>query len=256
MSSRQVGKSWSLAFLSVYKALSKRNGLSLCISTGARSANELIKKCEQMAYAANLLSNGALSYTASADTIKFANGCRVISLPSGNATALRGWSSQCILIDECAFIDRPNDVYSAIVPTLTRDKEAELVVASTPAGKKGLFWDLWNNADESWHKQCTTILDAKAQGLDVDVDALRKMTIDPEMFDIEYMCKFADSYGSFIDSNLIDWYDDEPTGIDGRYLGMDIGSRQDRSAITTLLTKGDCMYVSDIAILNKVEYER
>lgn len=59
-----------------------------------------------------------------------------------------------------------------------------------------------------------------------------------------------------IDTSLIDWYDDEPDGIDGRYLGMDIGSRQDRSAITTLLTKGDRAYVSDIAILDKVEYER
>ena len=255
MSSRQVGKSWSLAFLSVYKALSKRNGLSLCISTGARSANELIKKCEQMAYAANVLSNGALSYTASADTIKFANGCRVISLPSGNATALRGWSSQCILIDECAFIDRPNDVYSAIVPTLTRDKEAELVVASTPAGKKGLFWDLWNNADESWHKQCTTILDAKSQGLDVDVDALRKMTIDPEMFDIEYMCKFADSYSDFIDLSLIDYYDELPKDVTARYMGMDVGSTSDRTAIVTLAQSGDTYFLQDIVILHKSSYE-
>lgn len=79
---------------------------------------------------------------------------------------------------------------------------------------------------------------------------------DKEVFEQEYMCKFASEYGSMIDTSLIDWYDDDPTGIDGRYLGMDIGSRQDRSAITTLLTKNDCMYVSDIAILNKVEYER
>lgn len=59
-----------------------------------------------------------------------------------------------------------------------------------------------------------------------------------------------------IDINLIDWYDTLPEDIDGHYLGMDIGSRQDRSAITTLLTKGDCAYVADIAMLNKIEYER
>lgn len=181
-----------------------------------------------------MMSNGKLCYTTSADTIKFANGCRVISLPSGNATALRGWTAQCILIDECAFIERPNDVYSSIVPTLTRDKDAELIVASTPAGKKGLFWDLWNNADNTWHKQCTTILDAQSQGLDVDIDALKKMTIDPEMFDIEYMCKFADSYSDFIDLSLIDYYDELPKEIKARYLGMDVGSTSDRTAIVTL----------------------
>lgn len=86
--------------------------------------------------------------------------------------------------------------------------------------------------------------------------ALHTLCPDPDVFAQEYECRFLSEYGSMIDTSLIDWYDDEPDGIDGRYLGMDIGSRQDRSAITTLLTKGDCAYVSDIAMLDKVEYER
>lgn len=44
LSSRQVGKSFSLAYIAVKKALLSRNGLSLCISTGARAASELLKK--------------------------------------------------------------------------------------------------------------------------------------------------------------------------------------------------------------------
>ena len=36
--SRQIGKSWTLAFIASYKALEKNNGLSLCISTGGRAA--------------------------------------------------------------------------------------------------------------------------------------------------------------------------------------------------------------------------
>ena len=49
LSARQAGKSFSIAFLSVMKALQKKNGLSLVVSVGARSASEIIKKCEQMA---------------------------------------------------------------------------------------------------------------------------------------------------------------------------------------------------------------
>lgn len=183
-----------MSFLAVYKALSKKNGLSLCISTGARAANELIKKCEQMAYAVKTLTKGKLDYSASADSIRFANGSRVLSLPSGNPAGLRGYSSAATLIDECAYIDRPNDVWAAIVPTLTRDPDSELVVASTPAGKYGLYWDLWNNADGTWHKQSTTIEEAKAAGLEVDIEALKKMAIDPDIFGMEYMCQFADSF--------------------------------------------------------------
>lgn len=174
--------------MSVYKALSTKNGLSLCISTGARSANELIKKSEMFARAASLMSGGKLSYTSSVDSIKFSNGSRVLSLPSGNTAALRGYSSSATLIDECAFIEHPSDVYASIVPTLTRDRNAELIIASTPAGKSGLFWDLWNKADGTWHKQCTTIEDAKSQGLDVDICALKSMVVDQDVFNIEYMC--------------------------------------------------------------------
>ena len=55
--------------------------------------------------------------------------------------------------------------------------------------------------------------------------------------------------------NLIDWYDNEPVGVDGVYLGMDIGSKSDRSAITTVKTVGSKAYISDIVMLNKVSYE-
>ena len=194
VSSRQIGKSFTLAFLAVYKALSRKNGLSLCISTGARSANELIKKCEQMAQAVKQLSNGAIDYMPSADAVKFSNGARVLSLPSGNPAGLRGYTAAATLIDECAYIERPYDVYSAIVPTLTRDPDAEIIVASTPAGKNGLFWDLWSNADDTWHKQSTTIEEACAQGLNVDIEAIKNMVVDPEVFDMEYMCRFSDTF--------------------------------------------------------------
>lgn len=255
LSSRQAGKSWSLAFLANWKALSKKNGLSLCISTGARAASELIKKCEQMAYAIKLLSNGALNYTASADSIRWTNGARILSLPSGNPAGLRGYTAAATLIDECAYIDRPYDVYAAIVPTLTRDPSSELIIASTPAGKHGLFWDLWNTADDTWYKQCTTIEEAKSKGLDVDIEALKRMVIDQDIFDMEYMCQFADSFSEFIDLNAIDYVDEIPPEAKTHYLGMDVGSTSDRTAIVTLAQHNETFYLKDIAIMHKASYE-
>lgn len=41
---RQVGKSFAIAALLTERALEKKNGLSLCISTGARAASEIVKK--------------------------------------------------------------------------------------------------------------------------------------------------------------------------------------------------------------------
>lgn len=182
-----------------------------------------------------------------------------MSLPgSTDGANLRGFTASCVCIDEANFVEHLDLIMQAISPTLSRDPDAELVLATTPGGKHGTFWELYQKAldDDNWYVQITTIHDAIADGLEVDLDSLHTLCPDPDVFAQEYECKFLAEYGSMIDTNLIDWYDDEPEGVDGRYLGMDIGSRQDRSAITTLLTKGDCAYVSDIAMLDKVEYER
>lgn len=42
---RQIGKSFTVGAILCFKALSKKNGLSLCISTGSRAASEIIRKC-------------------------------------------------------------------------------------------------------------------------------------------------------------------------------------------------------------------
>lgn len=45
LSSRQIGKTWCLAATLCATALKRDNGLSLCISTGAKAASEIIMKC-------------------------------------------------------------------------------------------------------------------------------------------------------------------------------------------------------------------
>lgn len=87
-----------------------------------------------------------VTYTASADCVKFIGGQRIVSLPSGNPPGLRGYTADIIIIDEAAYIERPRDVFAAIAPTLTRNKDAELVIASTPAGKASWYYDMYLQA--------------------------------------------------------------------------------------------------------------
>ena len=258
MSSRQIGKSWTCAFISVFKALSKRNGLSLCISTGSRAASELLKKCAQFAEAIHIM-EPSINYSASADSIKFDNGSRVISLPSGNPASLRGWSAQSIIIDEGAFIDNPEQVWGAITPTLLRDPDADLIITTTPAGSVGWFYDLYNKALDSddWYVQTTTIEDAVKDGLKVDIEELKKTISDPLVWEQEFMCKFSKEYGAMLDADLLE-FADIPNDIDAlpHWLGMDVGSTSDRTAIVDLTQLKDGSYfVCDIAMLNKVSYE-
>lgn len=109
LASRQIGKSFDLAYLAAKEALTSprgENGLSLCISTGARAATELLKKAAQMAEALHII-DPTLTYSAKSDCVTFSTGQRIVSLPSGNPSGLRGYTADCIVIDEGAYIDRP-----------------------------------------------------------------------------------------------------------------------------------------------------
>lgn len=50
------------------------------------------------------------------------------------------------MIDEAGYIENPEEVWAAIAPTLTRDPDAELILASTPAGKASWFYKLYEDA--------------------------------------------------------------------------------------------------------------
>lgn len=259
LAARQIGKSFSLGYLAVYKALSKKGGLALIISTGARASSEIMKKVTQFADAVKVMSNSRIDYTASADCVKFNNGSRVLSLPSGNPSALRGYTSVATIIDEAAFIERPEEVLAAILPTLTRDPNSELVVASTPAGKNSLFYEMYNSAlnDEEWYVQTTNIYDAKDAGLNVDIDSLKTLCPDDDIFKQEYLCQFSAEYSQLIDTSLLEFID-PPDNIEAlpHWMGMDVGSTSDRTAIVDLVQlPDDTLFVADATIMHKASYE-
>lgn len=257
VSSRQIGKSWTIALLLCYKALSKQNGLSICISVNSRSASEIITKCKQFAESIKLLSDGKLDYTSSFDSIKFSTGQRIISLPS-TADSLRGWSASCVCIDEAAFVWRLDDILQGIAPTLTRDKDAELILTTTPAGKNGPFYDLYSKALDSddWYVQHTTIHDAIIDGLKVDIDSLRSLCSDPDIFAQEYECCFSSEFGSMLDTECLQFYDEDISKYDAAYFSADIGRTHDRTSIVIVKQKKDISYVDDIIQLSKCEYQQ
>ena len=114
-----------------------------------------------------------------------------------------------------------------------------------------MFYDLIQNADQDWYVQRTTIEDAVKDGLKVDVDGLRKFVGDPDVFNQEYMCVFSKEFGSFIDTDIIDFVDEIPNQQCGYYLGGDIGRKHDRTAFVILKSIEDNAYVENVIILNK-----
>ena len=127
---------------------------------------------------------------------------------------------------------------------------------STPAGKNSLFFDLWQKAqcDEDWYYQTTSIYDAVKDGLDVNIEELKKLCPDPLVWKMEYEAQFADEFGSFIDTTLLQFENIEDKSNE-RYVGFDVARSSDNSAIVDVQKIGDKFYVDDILLLHNAKYQ-
>ena len=58
--------------------------------------------------------------------------------------------------------------------------------------------------------QTTTVEDAVKDGLKVDISELKKTISDPQVWQQEFMCKFASEYGAMLDTDLLEFSDTVP----------------------------------------------
>jgi phage FluMu gp28-like protein len=256
LSSRQVGKSFVAAMILVQKCLMKRGGTSLCVSVNQNSASEIIKKCVKVAEAVKLLTKGKITFAASFDKVVFSNGSRVISL-SSNPASIRGYTACCCVVDECAFVEHLNEIIQAIGPTLTRDKNSELILLTTPAGKNGYFYEMYQHAlkyPNTWYVQHTTIYDAVNDGLKVDVEEIKKLCPDDAVFRQEYCCEFANSNISLINTDSLKTFEGLPVIVD-TFIGVDFGRTNDYTSICVVGRddKNKC-YLLDLTSLKNTEF--
>ena len=118
---------------------------------------------------------------------------RVIALPANPMTA-RGYSGD-VFLDEFAMHRDDREIWAALIPTLTRGG-GELDVASTPHGRKNMFFKLLSNRRFSHSR--VTIHEAVAGGLAADVEVLRDAMADPLSWRQEFECEFVDEATAFL----------------------------------------------------------
>ena len=58
-----------------------------------------------------------------------------------------------------------------------------------------------------------------------------------------------------IDLNLIDYYEELPKETFTNYIGIDVGSTSDRTAMVTIKQAKDIAYIDDIVVMHKASYE-
>lgn len=138
-------------------------------------------------------------------------------------------------------------------------KNKEIIVCSTPLSKNSLFYDLCQRAktEPNWRYFQTTVHQAKAAGLDVDIEELHKMIPDPYQFASEFECQFADQVNALVPIDELEFVDLPTTErFDETFMGIDIARSSDGTAIVVIGRKADKLKLIHLTVLHNVDYKR
>jgi len=202
--SRQSGKSTIAALKALHRVIFYGPALVLLISPSLRQSSELFRKV--LGYL-NALHQRPKLKEESKLSITLANGSRIVSLPSSEAT-IRGYSNAAIVIeDEAAAV--PDELYQACLPMLAVSN-GQYIQLSTPRGKKGHFYDAWESGQ--WKRIKITAADIPRITPDF-LDSART-ELGSRMFAQEFMCEFLeDMEGSMFRRELFSIVEAAPADL-------------------------------------------
>jgi hypothetical protein len=144
--SRQSGKSSMAAVLAMVRALHIPESTVLVLSPALRQSAELYRKCAEI-YAA--LGRPVAADSETKLSLSLSNGSRVLSLPGRTGDTVRGYTADLLICDEAARIS--DDLYGAIRPMLATTG-GRLLTLSTPAGRRGWWFEAWENGGATWER--------------------------------------------------------------------------------------------------------
>ncbi|NEX47613.1 terminase large subunit domain-containing protein [Pseudotabrizicola algicola] len=189
--------------------------------------------------------------------VGFPNGSRITALPANPDTA-RGFSANVIL-DEFAFHAKSREIWAALFPVISKGQQ-KLRVISTPNGKGNKFYELMTAEDSVWSRHVVDIYEAVRQGLDRDVDMLRRGMADEDAWAQEYELKWLDEASAWLDYDLISACEHagagKPEGYQGGlcFVGVDIAARNDLFVIWVVELVGDVLWTREIIARRRISF--
>jgi hypothetical protein len=220
---RQIGISQTLAFIAAYEAC--RGGTVLVVSRTGKQATLFL----QYVYTALLDAPHPPYKRENQETLEF-DGGGAVYVEAASRGAGRGIAASMVILDEMAWMEYGDDIFTAVMPTLSNGGKA--ILCSTPYGRNNLFYRLWAGADTTWDRHhlpwnCRTDWAADPTWAQVKTDEIGR-----EAFAQEYDCDFAISGGAVFDeADIAALFSLEalaPPVAGHRYLtAWDIGRRHD-----------------------------
>jgi hypothetical protein len=135
---RQTGKSTVTGLTCLHTAIYEAPAFVIVVSPSQRQSAEMLRTI--MGFHARLEGAPAL-HAESVLKVEFRNGSRIVALP-GTERTIRGYSAaDCVVIDEAARV--PDELIAAVRPMMATRAGGRLIALTTPAGKRGWFYEAW-----------------------------------------------------------------------------------------------------------------
>lgn len=263
LQARQTGKSFGAA-LEAVDDINETGKMWVMLSRGERQSRELMEKVQMHAKAYAL---GASAIDESMErfgeneykqlSVVFNGGARIIGLPANPDTA-RGFSANTVL-DEFAIHKDSQKIWTALYGSITLGYKIRIL--STPMGKSNKFYSLWTGKENNYSKHFVDIYTAVKEGMNIDIDELRKGLDDEEAWAQEYECQFLDEATAFLTFDLISECESElaftalPDGtLSDVYIGIDIGRKRDLTVIWVMEKLGDVFWTRAVIELEKTPF--
>jgi hypothetical protein len=185
--SRQSGKSTTCAALGLHESIYRRPSFGLVIAPTQDQSSELMLKFDEFRGAVELPSDYLSTDTKLA--VRFANGNRFVARP-GSEKSARSFSAVTLLLeDEASRV--LDDLYNTVRPMLAVSNGRHILM-STPFGKRGHFFKIWNEQRDMWEwyeipvEMCPRITK----------EFLEEEKCTNPWFEQEYHCKFLETIDS------------------------------------------------------------
>jgi Terminase large subunit, T4likevirus-type, N-terminal len=192
---RQVGKSQTVAIKALHLAMNRPKSLVLLVSRSLRQSVELGRKVFD---AHEAVGHKMPPEAQSKLALELVNGSRILCLPGGDDSSIRGFSATSVIIDEAARC--PDALFVALRPSLAVGN-GSLTLLSTPFGRRGFFWRVWSEA-ENWLK--IEVKASQCSRLSPTFLAEERRELGPRWYAAEYECAFLEAVGQLFADEAID----------------------------------------------------
>ena len=220
--SRQLGISTLVAAYSLWLMIFNKDKTVLCIATKQETAKGMVEKVQFMYNNLPTWMRGSQKPISDNKlSLKLANNSQIIAT-SAASDAGRSYAVSLLIIDEAAFIEGIDKIYTSIKPTIATG--GGIIALSSPNGIGNWFHKMYKEAQINKNDFCSIELKWDLHpDRDKAWEERERNNMSPREFAQEYDCDFLGSGNSVIESDILSFYEQTyiQDPVERRFMGGD-----------------------------------